>query len=609
MQNTVPFVSFSPVLGLSDEQVWSQVFHKKTEENECFVTFSIEGEKSREEGKKILALFSSTHCSSPEECNTFIKKVTSTLSDKHCSLAVLYLFKESLYAWSFGQASVFVKRNEKVGNITHSDILRVISGPWKDGDIYALTTKHFTNMFENPFTVDENDIDLLSMKALTKVQDFPNSVGIAVMYLKISAQDEDVQQEETVKVIDPPSRNSGVGKIEVGSGKLTKKVIGKIGELIHKRHIVIRTYDKKINIKKIGMILVGVLVLTLMFLFVVKQMNASKEKKKTELLSPYVERVEKAKSIFSTDKNASRQEIDAIVVELEKKSLEYSKNSFEYKSLTEYLNNVKEYSASVSSEKSTDNLSVYYDFRLMKSDFIGKNASLSENMAYYFDPEGKAIVALNLLTKQANIISVENIPNGKDLVVVNKSIYVLSEDGVFSVSLSGESRKIIEKDDLWKRPSLIAAFGSNVYVLDKESRQILKYVSDGSSFGKATTWIKSAQGFDLSSAQTMLVDGKLWISSSDGTIGVFSQGLREPFLIKGLSEALNSMFYIYTDPDSEHVYMLEPSSQRLVVSNKSRELQQVIKSKQFAGATNLLIMEKEKKAYIGVGSIVYEVSL
>ena len=42
-----------------------------------------------------------------------------------------------------------------------------------------------------------------------------------------SVQNEDIKQEETVEITEQPMKNTEARKIEVGSGRLTKKVIKK----------------------------------------------------------------------------------------------------------------------------------------------------------------------------------------------------------------------------------------------------------------------------------------------------------------------------------------------------------------------------------------------
>jgi len=74
---------------------------------------------------------------------------------------------------------------------------------------------------------------------------------------------------------------------------------------------------------------------------------------------------------------------------------------------------------------------------------------------------------------------------------------------------------------------------------------------------------------DLKSAVSMAIDSSIYILFSDGSIQKYTRGTKDSFSISGLNKAFNSPVSIYTSPDVQNVYVLDPTNSRIVKLDKT----------------------------------------
>jgi len=66
---------------------------------------------------------------------------------------------------------------------------------------------------------------------------------------------------------------------------------------------------------------------------------------------------------------------------------------------------------------------------------------------------------------------------------------------------------------------------------------------------------------------------------------------------------------LFTHSDYDNIYLLEPSSNRLIVITKGGDFVKEIKSASLAAASGLVVSESLNKAIVISGSLVFEVGL
>lgn len=155
-------------------------------------------------------------------------------------------------------------------------------------------------------------------------------------------------------------------------------------------------------------------------------------------------------------------------------------------------------------------------------------------------------------------------------------------------------------------------YGGRVYILypggNKDESQILRVQTGGGKFSAPTNWIK-AKSSDLTDAVSLAVDGTVFVLKQDGTIIRFTSGSEVGWDQKPVDPQLTAATDIWTDADSDYLYVLEPSTQRLVVfAKESGNFLVQYRSDMFVGLTDMLIDEAKKAIYLLAGGRVYQIN-
>ncbi|MBI2420624.1 MAG: hypothetical protein HYV38_00885 [Candidatus Levybacteria bacterium] len=191
----------------------------------------------------------------------------------------------------------------------------------------------------------------------------------------------------------------------------------------------------------------------------------------------------------------------------------------------------------------------------------------------------------------------------------DENVYFLTDSGITSISKSDKDKEeIIENDDDWEKVGGLGAYLGNVYVLDKSSDKVIKFVAAESGFGQAN-YFASGTKSDLSSAVAIGIDGALYILFSDGRIEKYNKGTKETFSISGLSKELSSPTRIFASTDIDEIYILDNGNSRIVALNKDGSYKTEYSSPLLKPAEDFEVSSDGKKIYFLSGNKVYTFSL
>ncbi len=221
--------------------------------------------------------------------------------------------------------------------------------------------------------------------------------------------------------------------------------------------------------------------------------------------------------------------------------------------------------------------------------------------------------------------------SGKNLVLFSSSkMYQLDNDGkekdkidlesnVTSGYFTGDSGYFISGAKVFKRgfsdtkPKEVADSGGafdisvflgNVYLLG--SSQIAKYVPIEGGYAKSVDYLNNPEQFSASSR--FAIDGSVWVTSGK-SINKYLRGAKEDFSITGLSDENGQFGEIFTNAQSENLYVLDISNSALLVIKKDGVYQKAYQSPEFSKASSILVDEAGGKMYISDGSKVLQASL
>ncbi|OGH33608.1 MAG: hypothetical protein A3J69_01420 [Candidatus Levybacteria bacterium RIFCSPHIGHO2_02_FULL_42_12] len=192
----------------------------------------------------------------------------------------------------------------------------------------------------------------------------------------------------------------------------------------------------------------------------------------------------------------------------------------------------------------------------------------------------------------------------------NQNLYAINAGEVFSVSkkTGGKQTLIVKSDGGWDNPSGIGVFGSSIYLLDRTSQRILKFVLQGSSYTKSD-YLSQDVSANFAHVSDMAIDGAIWVLYKDGAIQKFLRGKGESFTVSGLSEPFKNPTRIFTNQETESLYVLDGDNKQIIVLSKDGAYKKRYSSEDFKNMKAFQISEKEGKGFVTDGSSLFEFPL
>lgn len=266
----------------------------------------------------------------------------------------------------------------------------------------------------------------------------------------------------------------------------------------------------------------------------------------------------------------------------------------------------------VSGEKNVVNLPVFYDFRLVSSDFLATRASFESGIAVFLDASKKRLITLRLDTKQNEAIPVDVDDTLLDVSLSGQKLTVLGSKGLWEASVSGGTfTNVREWGSTVTSPQSLSRFGESRYVLDRGEQQIWRLDTDDEGrVASPSAWVRSARGIDFSEVDSVSINGSIWLGSQSGDVYKLTRGEREAWDIVGLPEAFTSTVLVASSVDGARLAIVEPAQKRVVIADKdSAEYLQQITSEQIGAVTDVFWNDDESVLYLLSGSVVYKVDV
>jgi hypothetical protein len=189
--------------------------------------------------------------------------------------------------------------------------------------------------------------------------------------------------------------------------------------------------------------------------------------------------------------------------------------------------------------------------------------------------------------------------------VYEDDTYLLSKDLVSRIEDGEKADSLVENDDIWTDAVGIGVFGSNIYVLDR-AKGVLKLTPAGTTY-QASNYFKSTPS--MKNAVSMAIDGSVWILMKDGSIQKYTKGETDDFTITGLDTTLAAPIKIVTSETLDHLYVLDPGSQRIVKFDKTGKYQAQFTTAVLKNAREMTITSSEDAAEVVADGKIYSLPL
>lgn len=171
--------------------------------------------------------------------------------------------------------------------------------------------------------------------------------------------------------------------------------------------------------------------------------------------------------------------------------------------------------------------------------------------------------------------------------------------------LDREDAVLIKPDSRWQNSVTLAAYGGNIYLLDKNSSQIWKYLAIEGGFSKAFEYFKEPT--DLSEVLDFAIDSNIFLLFQKGRLQKYLAGKRTEFTLSGLYPDLTRVSKIVTAAELTKLYLIDNSTILVFDKNGVYEKRWIIEN--IASIESLQVDEKAKQGLILSGGKTYEFNL
>jgi hypothetical protein len=502
---------------------------------------------------------------------TAIEKSFENIPPNIIADACFAFFKDKyLYLFIMGRGKIIMKRDEKIGTLLErkedESQLITASGILQQDDIILLQTEHFTKNVS-----DENIATALELQ-------LPSD--IAENLSPYVHKKEDAKQAAiiiayngTTKNTPPPSQlaeedNAFASIIPKDSSAIPKKGdnyrhLPKMGTHIHES-VKAKVMHRLFKLTRIQKISLGFGILILIFLIVSiiftkqKQEDTKYQALYQSVYEPAQKKYEEGKALKKLNQSLAQDDFQKAEKLLEDNIIKFKEGSKEQSSLKTLLDQVQSElngdTSSSSVKKTTPN-----------------PADVDEN----------------------NILSIEKNTPALAYSQDESTIYLITSKAISTIDKkNGAKKEIITNDKAWTSPVAIVPYQSNIYILDKKEG-VLKFIPSSGGYGKTQYFKSSPQ--DLADAQGMAIDGSIWIILGDGQIIKYTKGEKDSFALSGLDHPLDNHTKIWTNIDSDSLYILDKDNARIVNVAKSGMYKNAINADLLQQATDFEVLEKDQK--------------
>jgi hypothetical protein len=516
-----------------------------------------------------------------------------------CSFVICAIVNNLLYAFILGKGKVDVKRAGKLGTILQveeglSSSIKAASGFLQNDDIIVLQTKQFTETVAQEVLAASLDnqppseiAETLAPKIHGNEKEQSGAAAIILAYKgpeKSESAEEEEIKSETIEIEkeavlqEDESEEEKEAEIPQAPIEVTSSgIFSKLGESLSSIFAKFKlpkmgtvNHSKKLLLTVV--VIVAVIFVASIFLAIRKQNDAKTLALFNQVYPPAQKKYAEGEGLLSLNQNLARDSFTA-----SQQILESGKSKFDSKSKEEQ--------------------------QILT--LLGK-----VNQALETSSGVNLIKAQSVDTSVSNLLSAEIKNAGVSYAAQDdNNVYFADSNGVSQLAKSGGSTKVIIKAaDLVKNIGGLGVYYGNIYVLDKNGKQIDKFVQTSSGFGK-TNYFSSDVTPDLSLATSIAIDNSIWILFKDGSIEKYTRGKADTFTITGLDKAFSNPTRIYTTVDFENVYILDQGNSRVVVLDKSGSYKAQYQADVLKNASDFEVLESAKKIYVLSSGKIYEIDL
>jgi hypothetical protein len=615
------------IVGTSHPNSWSQVhtffpddIEKKEKRGIFLGVFAFKTENPEIDavtfGREILSriheeYYGETEAPALSSLEKAVGKIVEEFSQEgsHLEILVAVILNNILYLVSSGDGKAYLKRGELWQKILEGgqETVETASGYLEESDNLVLGTKTFFNLVTDE-TLKKSLESNIPQEAADGLTPFICSQSedsqVAAIIGKIAEEEAIMDSAQEVSEEEPVLEKEAPQKKENLFFNLFRKFTA-----LYPQKIEIKLPSGEEGKKKKVVFTVAILLIVLLgtsiFFGKEKSKTAEKQKQFDELYQEARKNLEEGTSLVSLNPLQAKELIFQArdtLPKIEELQIEIDKTR-------QFKQEIDDALGLVVKEHVVDNPTISLDLALFRANGKGDFMSSAGNSLVVLDTQESVVFGVDIAKKSGSILAgSDSVKGALAISSYDDKVFVLDDNGI--TQITQKTKKVetaVKKENITGEVRLMKAFAGNLYLLDNQD--IWRFNVTDTGFGVQKKWLAEGQTVDLSKAQSMAIDGSIWVLDSSGKILKFVQGAPAGFGLKGLDKPISGKAVIYTDYDSQNLYLLDRGNKRIVVINKNGEYQEQYLWDGFSEATDLVVSEANNSLYFLTGSKIYQISL
>ncbi len=561
------------------------------ETKNVFFTFALYGASARSDAEKIVSILQSP-CDSPEEFIALFNTIQD-LSSPGDEIVSLWR-KDGQIVTAVKNGKIWLKRGSKVGVLIQGlEESKIIQGKLQDQDLFVLLNAQASKELDEYLSEvlpSASDPELLNTLLMSQAQEF-EQIAVAGMIVTSSSDQENFP-------IEPQNEKISTKGPVIGTNIL--KSLSLKGGLFWRRF-----REKNAKIFRLVFLLVIIIVVVIGIIWGMKKIELRNTQ---QFISSFEVKLQQIQEQANSDKLLARDQSLQLLKEWEAENEAKNFRGASKELSDAFQQKIQETYGTLSGRTEYSVLPTFYDFRLVRSDFIATYSDLDGNLAQFLDPSKSVLIQLNLDNKQQLVLPIGEYETLKDISFTQEKVYLLS-NGLFEFQIDSKNDavKILNEDEENKNAKYLGAFENFLYVFNAEKRNIFRYnLDDTENSTTAIGWIQDKKDLDFDQVHSMTIDGNIWLGTNTGQIFRYERGTKVEFVPKGVEKDFSSPIKIFTKPDFTHIYVLEPSQKRVVVLLKDGTYVKEFVHSSLEAGSDIIAREETNSIYVVSGSLLYE---
>ena len=246
------------------------------------------------------------------------------------------------------------------------------------------------------------------------------------------------------------------------------------------------------------------------------------------------------------------------------------------------------------------------DLGALKGGIDTSKIKLTGNSIIILDIGTSSVYKVDLKDKKSSILVSEE-QDLQNIAPTESIVYLQTKKGIKKVDINYKTKKeLVQASSKWKRLVDAATYREYFYILDKDAKQIWKYVPDSSGLTGPQSYFTGSEDKEF---LNLAIDGAIWVSTKDA-VYKYLTGKKADFEIKHAPQSFEDIAAIYTKEGLSYLYILDKSEGAVFVIEKANsEYAGLYRNSNLKNAESLVVDEANKTVYILSENIIYSFKL